>query len=163
MAFKNILVATDFSQESAAALDAAIELGREPGATIQLLHVVDDPVTAAAWSEAYAFDVTELSEQLLAQAERRLTSIQAAHTGIALSTRAVVGHPARTILEMAAAEHADLIVVGSHGHHAITRLLLGSVADRVVRQAPCAVLIVKAVPVPAESTPTREAKTPIPA
>jgi nucleotide-binding universal stress UspA family protein len=151
MAFTKILVATDFSKESEAALDTAIGLALEGGASIRLVHVVDEPVTAAAWSEGYGLDVAGLCERLLEQAERSLTQIQASHKEVPLSTMAVIGHPARAIVEMAAEEHFDLIVVGSHGRHAISRLLLGSVADRVVRHAPCTVLTVKAPATEAES------------
>ena len=144
MSFKKILVATDFSKESAVALDTAIDFARATGASIEVVHVVEEPIATVGGAHAYAFDVPELRGELLKMAEQALTDIQKAHEGVPLATRALVGYAARTIVEMATDEQVDLIVLGSHGRHALTRLLMGSVAERVVRLAPCAVLTVKA-------------------
>lgn len=71
--FRTILVATDFSQTSEHALEYARALAKSFGATLHLLHVVPDPVLAAAWSEAYAYDLTALGERLRRDAEQQLT------------------------------------------------------------------------------------------
>jgi nucleotide-binding universal stress UspA family protein len=144
MRFRKIVAATDFSEASALALDAAIALAGEQGATLHVLHVVEEPVMAAAWTEGYTLDLPTLHENLVEEAERSLTVIQAAHPGVHITTQALVGRPADTILEVASEQHADLVVVGSHGRGGLTRLLLGSVAENVVRHAPCAVLTVRA-------------------
>lgn len=161
MSFKKILVATDFSKESAVALDTAIDFALATGASIDVVHVVEEPVATVGGAHAYAFDVPELRGELLKLAERALTDIQKTHEGVPLATRALVGHAAQTIVALAADEHVDLIVLGSHGRHALTRLLMGSVAERVVRLAPCAVLTVK-TPVGTEPATVREAAAVVP-
>jgi nucleotide-binding universal stress UspA family protein len=125
-------------------LDTAIDFARATGASIEVVHVVEEPIATVGGAHAYAFDVPELRGELLKMAEQALTDIQKAHEGVPLATRALVGYAARTIVEIATDEQVDLIVLGSHGRHALTRMLMGSVAERVVRLAPCAVLTVKA-------------------
>ena len=159
MSFKKILVATDFSKESAVALDTAIDFARATGASIEVVHVVEEPVATVGGAHAYAFDVPELRGELLKMAEQALTDIQKAHEGVPLATRALVGHAARTIVELAEDEQVDLIVLGGHGRHALTRMLMGSVAERVVRLAPCAVLTVNTPIVTEQAMPRESAAT----
>ncbi len=141
--FRTILVATDFSQPSEHALEYARALARSFGATLHLLHVVPDPVLASAWSEAYAYDLTALGERLRRDAEQQLTERAQAIGDVAVTTEALVGSPAATIAVTAAERGIDLIVMGTHGRSGFSHLFMGSVAERVVRSAPCPVLTVR--------------------
>ena len=141
--FKTILVATDFSQTSEHALEYARALATSFGGTLHLLHVVPDPVIASAWSEAYAYDLTALGERLRLDAERRLAEKVQTIRDVAVTAEALVGRPATIIALTAAERGADLIVMGTHGRSGVTHLFMGSVAERVVRSAPCPVLTVR--------------------
>jgi len=141
--FKTILVATDFSPTSEHALEYARELARSFGSTLHLLHVVPDPVLASAWSEAYAYDLTALGERFRKYAERQLAEKARAIGDVTLTTEALVGSPAATIVAAAEDRSADLIVMGTHGRTGVTHLFMGSIAERVVRTAPCPVLTVR--------------------
>jgi len=141
--FKTILVATDFSQASEHALAYAQALATSFGSTLHLLHVVPDPVLASAWSEAYAYDLTALGESLRSEAEQQLTERAKSIRDVAVTTEALVGSPAGTIAGTAAERGVDLIVMGTHGRSGFSHLFMGSVAERVLRSAPCPVLTVR--------------------
>ena len=141
--FKNILVATDFSPASDHALEYARALARTFGGSMHVLHVVPDPVLASAWSEAYAYDLTALGERLRGEAERQLANCVRPILDVAVTTEAVIGSPADGIAFAAADRGADLIVMGTHGRRGFSHLVMGSVAERVVRTAPCPVLTVR--------------------
>ena len=141
--FKTILVATDFSQTSEHALEYARALATSFGGTLHLLHVVPDPVIASAWSETYAYDLTALGERLRLDAERQLAEKAQTIRDVAVTTEALVGRPAAIIALTAAERSADLIVMGTHGRSGVTHFFMGSVAERVVRSAPCPVLTVR--------------------
>ena len=141
--FTTILAATDFSAASEQAITYAASLALEFGATLHLVHVVPDPVLAAAWSEAYAYDLDMLGERLRRDAERQLAERAARIEGIVVTREALLGRPANTIVAIAAGRGADLIVVGTHGRSGVSHLFMGSVAERVVRSAPCPVLTVR--------------------
>jgi nucleotide-binding universal stress UspA family protein len=140
--FKTILVATDFSQTSEYALEYARALATSFGSKLHVLHVVPDPMIASAWSEAYAYDLTALGERLRLDAERQLAEKALTIREVAVTTEALVGRPAAIIVLTAAERGADLIVMGTHGRSGVTHFFMGSVAERVVRSAPCPVLTV---------------------
>jgi nucleotide-binding universal stress UspA family protein len=150
-----ILYATDLSSASEPAWGEAQRLGRLFGAEIVLLHVVAPPPFVPV--EAYV--PAQMYEDLLGSARRdaqeRLDRVlgSVAGSGLKLRLRLEEGQPASRILEVATQEPADLLVVGTHGRTGIERLLLGSVADRMVRQASCPVLTVRSTP---EGGPRRE-------
>ena len=141
--FKTILVATDFSHTSEHALEYAQALARSLGGTLHLLHVVPDPVLASAWSEAYAYDLTALGERLRREAAQQLAERAQSIRDVAVTTEAIIGSPATLISVTAAERAADLIVMGTHGRSGLSHLFLGSVAERVVRTAPCPVLTMR--------------------
>ena len=85
----------------------------------------------------------DLRERLTAEAEQRFEGITASLSDLETATEVVVGLPAKTIVDVAAARGADLIVMGTHGRSGVAHLLLGSVAERVVRMAICPVLTVR--------------------
>jgi nucleotide-binding universal stress UspA family protein len=143
--FRRILVPTDFSPQSEAAWDLARRLARAVGAEIVLLHAfVEAPLysesafAAERVREAYAAG----REWVTAQLERWATNAQG--EGLAVKTRLRSGGVAHEEIVAAAREEgADLIVIGTHGYGGVDRLLLGSVADRVLRLASCPVLAVR--------------------
>jgi universal stress protein A len=138
--FTTIIVPTDFSYASDAALGYARMLATRFGASLHLLHVLEEPGT---WSEVYAA-IPEIQRRLGADAARRLEAMAACLPPPMRATSAVVcGAPVPSIVKEAQTRAADLIVMGTHGRRGMGHLLLGSVAERVVRLAPCPVLTVR--------------------
>jgi nucleotide-binding universal stress UspA family protein len=139
MGVREILFATDFSASSEAAARVALEYARRFGARLHILHVVwggTDPTMLPV--------LTGLGEELQKE--------------VPVVTAVESGSPAGQIVRYAERHAIDLIVLGTHGRTGVTRALLGSVAERVVRTAPCPVLTVgrerrAAVPVEAEALP----------
>ena len=135
-----ILVPTDFSYTSDAALGYARMLAARFGASLHLLHVVDEP---GSWSEVYAA-IPDIRDRLSADAGRRLEALAACMPTELKATSAVIcGAPVPTIVRVAQSKGIDLIVMGTHGRRGMGHVLLGSVAERVVRLAPCPVLTVR--------------------
>ena len=144
--FTRILVPTDFSPAADLALAHAKALAQAFGASLHLLHVFDDPYTAAAYApEVFATLPPEYREAAFADAVRQLNQRIGAQEirEFGGTTDVVVGSPAREIVRVAAERGVDLIVMGTHGRSGLAHLVLGSVAERVVRTAPCAVLTVR--------------------
>ncbi len=143
--FRTIVAAVDFSETSDDALRLAAELAGCHDSELHLLHVIPD-ARQQAWSvEAPGLDFSALQEESMADAERLLAQRSAVVVSALprVVRRVVAGLPAaREIAQYAATHRADLIVVGTHGYGPVRRLVLGSVADRVVRMAPCPVLTV---------------------
>src|SRR2546430_15651695 len=137
--FKKILVGTDFSEASDEARRVAIELARRLGAELEIVHV-EEPLPAYAFAEGPLPDLPRLQEEVRTWAERQLEDPArgARASGVSTTTAVLLGVPANTIVEAARTERADLIVVGTHGRTGLERVLLGSVAGRVGRHAPCA-------------------------
>lgn len=138
-----ILVPVDFSTSSHYALDYAHGLARKFTAALHLVHVCDMPTGPAPVIEAYADAYGDWNRQVAAEAEAGLRLAAAALADVEVTTQVMSGHVATQIVDAAADKHVDLIVMGTHGHGAIQRLLMGNVAERVVRTAPCPVLTVR--------------------
>ena len=141
----NILVATDFSAPSDAALTYARALARIFGATVHVLHVVDD-LYLRLGGEAYVATIPDVQKGLEEAAWKRLEELLIDNDPVPLPTKPVVitsSAPALAIVAYAGEAHIDLIVVGTHGRGGVAHLLLGSVAERVVRTGPCPVLTVR--------------------
>jgi nucleotide-binding universal stress UspA family protein len=146
ISLKNILVATDFSEASDAALTYGRTLARTFGATLHVLHVTENVYLQAFGSEAYIPSVPELQHDVDEAARKQLDELTIDSDGSGPVTRKVLrtaNAPARTITEYAKSEGIDLIVMGTHGRGGVAHLLMGSVAERVVRTAPCPVLTVR--------------------
>lgn len=139
---KRILVPTDFSPTSDLAMDYAADLARKLGAAIQLLHVVDEPSFAAVYPDGYFVDLPALRVQAMDEAQKRFAAL-AGRVDLDVTTDVQFGRPAVVIADQALARGTDLIVMGTHGRGGVAHLLLGSVAERVVRTAPCPVLTVR--------------------
>lgn len=141
-----ILVPTDFSTTADAALEYAFVLAERFGASVQLLHVLEDPFVADGMAaEAYISEAPALRSAMLHDAQERLAHRAAPRGpgGPRIETEVLFGHGARTIAEYATGRGIDLIVMGTHGRTGFAHLLLGSVAERLVRTAPCPVLTVR--------------------
>jgi len=140
-----ILVATDFGETSDAALVYGRNLARTFGARLSVVHVAED-VSATAGQELYAGDLHELQAEVVDTATSRLHSSLCEKDLTVVDARPVVrvsSNPANAIIEYAKEAHVDLIVVGTHGRGPMSHLLMGSVAEHVVRHAPCPVLVVR--------------------
>jgi len=145
MTIKTILVPTDFSEPSALALDYGKQLAQAFSASIHLLHVVQDPMTQA-WAVEYGALPPDLLKNLQDRARTDLEKALPAPDRTAYGAQLVtaVGSPFSEIVNYAKAHGVDLIVMGTHGRGVIAHAVLGSVAERVVRLAPCPVLTVRA-------------------
>jgi nucleotide-binding universal stress UspA family protein len=144
IALKRILVATDFSEASAAAVRYGRALAESFGASLDVLHVMEDPFLYAPTSEGFA-PPQEYFESLEQQTRENLEQTVAPADRAKLNARLVLkrGTPFVEIIRYAKSEAVDLIVLGTHGRGPIAHMLMGSVAERVVRKAPCPVLTVR--------------------
>ena len=146
MTVARVLCPIDFSDFSRRALDYAVTLARWYGASVTALHVRSPMVTTSAALAPYApVETVPLPTGDLEAVRRQIAAFvpPAVHTHLAIDPQAVEGDPAREIL--AEATSADLIVMGTHGRSGFERLVLGSVAETVLRKAPCSLL---AIPFP---------------
>ena len=134
---KRILVATDFSGASDVALTYGRTLARTFGASLHLLHVMENPFLRPTPADPYL-----LKAAAIGHLDDRLTIDDRARLG-ASAVVATADDPAEEITRQAAAQGIDLIVMGTHGRGAMAQLLMGSVAEKVVRTAPCPVLTVR--------------------
>ena len=142
-AMKRIVCATDFSEQAVAAERQAVELARALGAELVLAHMGTD---APLWREGfYTPDVRAVFEGQRKWAADTLAAKAEALAADGVAARVVVrvGLPWEEIVRLAAEERADMIVMGTRGRTGLDRLLLGSVAERVIRRAPCPVLTVR--------------------
>jgi len=145
----HILVPVDFSPGSDAALAWARDLAAQYEARLSLVHVVTDPRAVGVLTpEVYVPAVPETQERLLREARERLERAVPAeeHSRFGLSVDARIGGVMENILEAAREQNVDLIVMGTHGRHGLAHLLLGSIAEGVLRNATCPVLTTHAAP-----------------
>jgi nucleotide-binding universal stress UspA family protein len=140
---RTILHPTDFSERSDHAFRLACALARDCGARLFVLHVLRSPLVFYG-SEAPPPGAGRTEEE----GWNKLRQLQARATGVQVVSCLAEGDPAEAILRAARETRCDLILMGTHGRTGLGRLLMGSVAEQVVRKAPCAVLTVKA-PFPA--------------
>lgn len=147
-----ILVPTDFSPTSDLALDYAHEIAHRCGASLHLLHVLEDPFVHGPFaSEMLADETADVRRVILEDARQRLARRARRREGEieAAGAELMTGRSAETIVTHAREIGADLIVMGTHGRTGLAHLLIGSVAERVFRTAPCPVMTVR-MPVAAE-------------
>ena len=140
LTIKTILVPTDFSDHSDGALDYAVALATQFKAALHLVHVYPIPSLAAAAMDGAIVSLPELEAELRTAAETAMAQLVARISGVPVSTEIAVGNPPACIVAVAAERGVDLIVMGTHGRGPFMHLMLGSVAERVVRMAPCPVL-----------------------
>jgi len=136
----NILLPTDFSEASISPTRYAIEFARKFNATLHLLYVIEEPAFYAPLGGYFPS-----REEWTAFADSGLDNWIAEDDAVGLNIRRdkVFGHPVTQISEYAKTHEIDMIVMGTHGRSALPHLLLGSVAENVVRHAPCPVFTVR--------------------
>jgi nucleotide-binding universal stress UspA family protein len=137
MNWKKILVPTDFSHLSDQAIGIAAALARESGGTLILLHVEEAPVAYGAGEMYYG-----IAEPDSAALRKMLEEIRLP-TGISVERHLTAGEPAGSIVRFAEENSVDLVVMSTHGRTGLVRLVMGSVAEEVVRRAKCLVLTLK--------------------
>ncbi|MFB6102966.1 MAG: universal stress protein [Haloplanus sp.] len=135
----HVLVPFDGTSQSEAALEFAVE--EWPDAAITLLYVID-PVAAGVGQRALPGSSEAWYERARETAREQFDEARAL-TGRPLDTRIDVGSPARTIVAVADEDRYDHVVLGSHGREGVSRILLGSVAESVVRRSPIPVTVVR--------------------
>jgi len=137
-----ILTPIDFGQASDHALDMAMQFGKVLEARLTLIHVVQTPSIVGFDSgmgvSQYIDEVTSQARQSLAQYAQRVQA-----SGLACEAVTEIGSPFQLIVDYAATQQVDMIVMGTHGHTGLQHMLLGSVAERVVRLATCPVLVTR--------------------
>jgi len=149
--FRKVLATTDFSETSLEAVPAAAEIAGHFGACLCLLHVlpVDTPtpwdVPPYADFGLAAIPLPEYEGQVRSEVERRLGHVAAKHVPgtVTVETMVARGDPAAEIQRIARERGVDLIVIATHGWTGWRHLVFGSVAERVLREAPCAVLSIR--------------------
>lgn len=140
---KRIVVPVDFSGNATRALGYAHGLALKFDAALHLIHVCELPAMLTASMDASANSYAVWGRRLGEEAESELTRLKAGLRGVTVTTEVLFGTPSVAIVEDAQTNRADLIVMGTHGHGAMMHILMGSVAERVVRTAPCPVLTVR--------------------
>jgi nucleotide-binding universal stress UspA family protein len=147
---KRILVPTDFSEPAQEAFKTAVELAQHFSAQLLMAHIVPPiPVPYQPMvSPAPAFDITAYLQDLVKISKDNLQNYANDHVpqGVPATTSVAAGDPAYEILRLAKELIADIIVIATHGHGGWRHFLFGSVAEKVVRQAACPVLVVHAPP-----------------
>ncbi len=142
MNVRSILFPTDFSQQNDAALHYASALAADSNATLHIVHVHDTRSLNPSMGEAASLYAAEWQRELEVSREL-LDRIRPTSPGVDYQRHSLTGIPDAEIVEFATENKVDLIVMASHGRTGISRLLMGSVAEAVMRKAPCPVLIVK--------------------
>jgi nucleotide-binding universal stress UspA family protein len=145
MSFKKIVVATDFSETSQRALELALEIAEKFAAELTLVHSWEAPTYSYGGGVFLPVDlVTPIEQAAVAQLDKALTELKVRMPGAKSMLR--TGLAWEEVLAAAAQLHADLLVLGTHGRRGMSRALLGSVAEKVVRLAPIPVLTVHGLP-----------------
>jgi nucleotide-binding universal stress UspA family protein len=144
MQFRHILAPTDFSEYSKQAVVSALELARKFGAKLTILHVVELPPYPVEGYVPPAVNATFLDD-LERQATQDLAQLvpEAESSNVEVVRLVAVGSPYRTIIDTAEAAQVDLIVMATAGRSGFSRLIMGSIAERVVRTATCPVLTIR--------------------
>lgn len=138
MDIKTILHPTDFSAASRHALELAFSLARDHGARVVLLNVVEPPF----YGGEPLMPIATLPD-LRTEAGNWFATLPKPRGDVEMTQVIAEGDPVREILRVAAEEQADFIVLGTHGRTGLSRLLMGSVAEKVIREAMCPVIAVK--------------------
>ncbi len=145
---KKILSPIDFSEHSMEAMRAAMEMAKDVGAEVHLMHVIAPhhifiPLPLATSGEQSRELAREAS--MIEQAEEELARIKKDEFGDSKNvlTYAVVGHPVQKLVDYAKEQGIDLIVMATHGRSGAEHMLLGGTTEKLVRNAPCSVLVIR--------------------
>ena len=146
IALKHVLVPTDFSNTSDVALRYGRAFAEAFGATLHIVHIIEEPYGQPWAVETYGFSLAALQDEWIKEAETRMKTVLAEEqrAGTKAVTGTVLGHPVMEILRYAKENAIDLVVMGTHGRGPLSHVVMGSVAERVVRKATCPVLTVRA-------------------
>jgi nucleotide-binding universal stress UspA family protein len=144
MQFRHILAPTDFSEYSKQAVTSALEWAQKFGAKLTILHVIELPPYPVEGYVPPSVSTTFMDD-LERQATTDLAQLvpEAENAGVAVARVAAVGTPYRKIIDLAEAEQVDLIVMATAGRTGFSHLIMGSIAERVVRTASCPVLTIR--------------------
>ena len=142
---QNVLCPTDFSDLSVGAMNYAVLLAKTFGAQLHLLHVVDQAYQYWMAMGPETVPAGPMPDELMKIAKKQMEEFTGKYVPekLAATTEVVNGRPFLEIIRIAKERKSDLIVIGTHGRGALTQMLLGSVAEKVVRKAPCPVLSVR--------------------
>ena len=154
MSTPKILFPTDFSTTGQTALEMATSLARDRGAKLIIAHVEEPPMAYGGGELYYGFEEPDRQ-----QLQKMLSEVLPTDPSVPYEHKLLVGSPATAIVYLAEKENADMIVLPTHGRTGLMRVLMGSVAEQVVRQAKCPVLTIKAAPaaMPARKQPAKAA------
>ena len=144
--YKHVLVAVDGSDTSNLALQESIKLAKEQQAALRLVHVVDETPAYMTMDTAFALGDFQKAMREAGQKVLATCAATARHAGVEVDTKFIVLQTQRicdAIIEEAKRWPADLIVIGTHGRHGFNHLLLGSVAEGVIRLATSPVLVIR--------------------
>ena len=141
--YKKILVPTDGSEPSRNALRHAVRIARMSQGKILLLHITFTPQSYWGNNLAYGLNISEKELRELGKSAINETIEDIDYTDIQISSEVTSGSPWQKIIETAAHENPDLIIMGSSGHGPFKGALLGSVSQRVLAKAACPVMVVK--------------------
>ncbi|MGD0534610.1 MAG: universal stress protein [Methanoregula sp.] len=135
-----ILIATDGSEKNRAALDEGIKIARAFGSIVYAVYVIDTGTFSSMSGDIPLGDTYTVFHT---EAEQAFGRIKSQAGDMKVETSILEGHPAAEIVKFALAKKIDMIVIGTQGKKGLERLLLGSVAEEIIRSAPCKVLVVK--------------------
>lgn len=138
--FKRIVLATDGSKNSTSAETEALRIGKESGSLVYVISVIDERALSSVSPE---IQVAGSIDRMQDEAELILDRVRTLAGRQEIETRVLYGDPVNEIITFSHSSNADLIVIGTRGKTGIERLFLGSVAEGVVRESPCPVLVVK--------------------
>lgn len=142
-----ILFPTDFSTQAQTALEMATSLARDRGAKLLIVHVEEPPLAYGGGEMYYGIEEPDREEL-----KRMLAEVLPTDPEVGYEHRLMIGTPGGAIVHLAEKEGVDMIVMPTHGRTGLLRLLMGSVAEEVVRKAKCPVLTVKAAaPAPVQA------------
>lgn len=146
LSIKKILVPIDFSEHSKNALQYAISFAKQYNAELILVYVVEPTIYPADFSFGQ-IAVPNIEHDLRERGEAELKQLVQTQIGEALPARTLVltGKPFLEIIQTADEENVDLIIIATHGHTGVEHILFGGTAEKVVRKAPCPVLVVRPV------------------
>ncbi|MCU0252663.1 MAG: universal stress protein [Vicinamibacterales bacterium] len=145
LTLKTVLVPTDFSEASESALRYGKAMAEKFGATLHVVHVMEDLLAHAWAAEVYVSSMPQLRDEIEKESRLRLGALltDGERKAFRAETALLAGNPFLEIVRYAKTHGVDLIVMGTHGRGPIAHMLLGSVAEKVVRKSPCPVLTVR--------------------
>ncbi|MDD1702156.1 MAG: universal stress protein [Methanoregula sp.] len=138
--FGRILIATDGSDKNRSAVDEGIRIAKAGSSILNVVYVIDTGTFSSVSGDIPIGDTYRLFQD---EAQNAFARIRSLAGDVPVETSILEGRPAPEIVKFAAAQGIDLIVIGTQGKKGFERLLLGSVAEEIIRSAPCKVLVVK--------------------